>query len=140
MGQISLWVVLSIPFIHWIADFVLQTHEDAMNKSKSMVHLYNHTFTYSFFWLVPMIAILLLDVKSIPLMYAIVLSFMFCSITFLVHTITDYYTSRLNSKLWVAERVHDFFVSIGFDQYLHYLQLFLTYKGIVLFYEIFRNA
>jgi uncharacterized membrane protein len=140
MGQISLWIVLSILFLHWVADFVLQTDEDAKNKSKSMDHLLNHTFTYSFFWLIPMIGILLVDIKPIPPMYAIALAFMFCSITLLIHTITDYFTSRLNSKLWLEERVHDFFVSVGFDQVLHYLQLFLTYKGVTLFYEIFRNT
>jgi uncharacterized membrane protein len=140
MGQISYWIVLSILFLHWVADFVLQTDEDAKNKSKSMNHLLNHTFTYSFFWLIPMIGILLVDLQMENPIMAIALAFMFCSITLLFHTITDYFTSRLNTRLWIAERVHDFFVSVGFDQWLHYLQLFLTYKGITWFYEIFRNT
>jgi hypothetical protein len=52
-------------------------------------------------------------------------------ITFIFHTITDYFTSRLNSKLWKKGDVHNFFVSIGFDQVLHYVQLFLTYKLLI---------
>ncbi len=51
----------------------------------------------------------------------------FCMITLITHTITDYFTSRLNSKLWAGGKVHYFFVSVGFDQVLHYGQLFLTY-------------
>jgi hypothetical protein len=53
---------------------------------------------------------------------------LFPIITFIAHTITDYFTSRLNAKLWAKGNVHNFFVSIGFDQYLHYLQLFITYS------------
>ena len=52
----------------------------------------------------------------------------FVGITFVCHTITDYFTSRLNSKLWAKGDVHNFFVSVGFDQVLHYVQLFLTYQ------------
>jgi len=52
---------------------------------------------------------------------------LFCLITFITHTITDYFTSRLNSKLWEQGKVHNFFVALSFDQILHYVQLFLTY-------------
>jgi len=52
---------------------------------------------------------------------------LFLPITFVAHTITDYFTSRLNSKLWVEGKVHYFFVAVGGDQILHYVQLFTTY-------------
>jgi hypothetical protein len=52
-------------------------------------------------------------------------------ITFVCHTVTDYITSRINSRLWLAQRVHDFFVSIGFDQVLHYTQLYITYLFVL---------
>jgi len=52
----------------------------------------------------------------------------FVLITFVAHTITDYFTSRLNAKLWAKGDVHNFFVSVGFDQVLHYVQLFVTYQ------------
>jgi hypothetical protein len=55
------------------------------------------------------------------------LGFLFVLITFIAHTITDYFTSRLNSKLWQQGKVHNFFISVGFDQVLHYIQLFTTY-------------
>jgi hypothetical protein len=52
---------------------------------------------------------------------------LFVWITFLSHTIQDYFTSRLNSRLWAKGDTHNFFVSIGWDQVLHYTQLLLTY-------------
>ena len=60
--------------------------------------------------------------------YPLSFAWYFVIITFICHTVTDYFTSRLNSKLWAKGDVHNFFVSVGFDQVLHYAQLFLTYK------------
>jgi len=64
----------------------------------------------------------------LPVESNIFLPTLFFLITFVAHTITDYFTSRLNSKLWAEGKVHWFFVSIGFDQILHYIQLFSTYQ------------
>lgn len=36
-----------------------------------------------------------------------------------------------NPKLWAKGDVHNFFVSVGFDQVLHYTQLFLTYYWLI---------
>lgn len=49
-------------------------------------------------------------------------------ITFMFHWITDYFTSRVNTSLHKAGKIHEFFVSIGFDQWLHYFQLFMAYS------------
>lgn len=35
---------------------------------------------------------------------------------------------KRNGSLWEQKKVHEFFVSIGFDQLLHYIQLILTFK------------
>jgi membrane-bound metal-dependent hydrolase YbcI (DUF457 family) len=109
-------LILLILFIHWVADFVLQTDEQAKNKSKSFNHLVSHTIIYSACW-----------VSLIPWLgwYNTAL---FVSITFFCHTVTDYFTSRLNSKLWQEGKVHNFFVSIGFDQLLHFTQLIITFS------------
>jgi len=37
----------------------------------------------------------------------------------------------INAKLWAKGDVHNFFVSIGFDQVLHYIQLFITFKYLM---------
>jgi hypothetical protein len=116
----SLIVIFSIIFIHWFADFVLQTHWQATNKSKNNKALTMHVLSYSTVWL------LITNAYSITTGNYLVLAF-FAPITFVCHWITDYFTSRLNSVLWAKGDVHNFFVSVGFDQVLHYLQLFLTF-------------
>ena len=89
----------------------------AKGKSKNNFDLLSHTTVYSFLWYYPMGIML----KSF------FLPFIFVVITLIIHTLTDYFTSRLNSRLWAKGDVHNFFVSVGFDQVLHYVQLFLTY-------------
>ena len=114
MKILDIFLILTI---HFIADFIFQKHEWAINKSKDNVALLWHTTTYSLCWIIP-----IFDRSNFKV------AMLFCVITFIVHTITDYYTSRLNSYLWSKNRTHDFFVSVGFDQLLHYIQLILTYK------------
>ncbi len=117
----SLTIIFSIILIHWFADFVLQTDKQAKGKSKEWYWLLSHTFIYSLFWL-PFILI-----GAWKLNYSLTM-LLFVPITLICHTITDYFTSRLNNKLWNKGDVHNFFVSVGFDQVLHYIQLFGTYQ------------
>lgn len=117
--MISIYIILGILFWHWFADFVMQTDKEATGKSKNMKDLLSHTVKYSVMWIIP--AMIMLGFHG----------FTFAVITFICHTVTDYFTSRLNSKLWAEGKVHNFFVSIGFDQWLHYVQLFLTYLLLV---------
>jgi len=116
-----------IIFIHWISDFVLQTDWQAQNKSKSNFALLSHTLNYSMVWLLPMCLVFGKMKEGATTEWIVWSTLYFSMITFVVHTITDYFTSRLNSKLWSEGKVHYFFVSVGFDQVLHYGQLFLTY-------------
>jgi len=125
--MLSLIEIFSIIIIHWFADFVLQTHKQAQGKSKNWYDLLAHTFTYSTMWLFASCLLIGYANKGQTTQWYVIHSILFALITFITHTITDYFTSRLNSKLWVKGDVHNFFVSIGFDQVLHYIQLFLTY-------------
>lgn len=109
-------IIFAILIIHWIADFILQTDSQAKGKSKKWKPLLQYTINYSLVWF--LIVGLFLGLEK---------AIIFTSITFVAHTITDYFTSRLNSRLWAQGRTHDFFVAVGFDQILHYVQLFLTY-------------
>lgn len=129
--------IFTIIIIHWIADFVLQTDKQAKGKSKNWTDLLSHTVTYSFVWLFIGGWIFLQQFKPYNIEHNRIMSnywnyyipsgLLFVLITFICHTITDYFTSRLNSKLWTKGNVHYFFVSVGFDQILHYIQLFSTY-------------
>lgn len=118
--ELSLIEIFSIIVIHWVSDFVLQTHWQPTNKSKDNKALTMHVLSYSTVWL------LTANIYSIITGNYLMLA-LFPIITFVCHWITDYFTSRLNSKLWAKGDIHNFFVSVGFDQVLHYVQLFLTY-------------
>lgn len=119
--MISLKIIFAILFIHWVADFVCQTDWQAKNKSNNWSALLEHTALYTLIWFIPIAGYILFNTLN----GLLILEFML--ITFICHTITDYYTSRVNSQLYRDNKIHQFFVSIGFDQVLHYIQLFLTY-------------
>jgi hypothetical protein len=121
--MITLTEIFTIIIIHWIADFVFQDEKWALGKSKNWRDLLSHTSLYSILWCIPMI--ILLGVNWKPLVFAF--------ITFVLQTTTDYYTSRIVSKKFANNHygspIPNFgaFSFIGFDQVLHYIQLFLTY-------------
>jgi len=112
--------MLFILTVHWFADFVMQTRDEAMKKANDFQMLLSHTGTYAFVWF---LAILLLgSITALPPSML-----WFAPITFILHTLTDYYTSKINKRLWMKADNHNFFVSVGFDQLLHFIQLFVTY-------------
>lgn len=117
--MISIWLVLWLLFSHWIADFVFQNDWMAVNKSKDVVALLAHVSAYAF------TVGMLLNIYTSASLYA---GWMFILITFLAHFTTDAVTSNITSCLWEKEKRHWFFVTIGFDQLLHYFQLLVTYK------------
>lgn len=129
--MLNLIEIFSIIIIHFIGDFVLQTDKQAKGKSKEWKPLLSHTFNYSLCWYFVIFFFAIwgnhfngYSAKELGWSSWMIL---FPVVTFVTHTITDYFTSRLNSKLWAKGEVHNFFVSVGFDQVLHYVQLFLTY-------------
>jgi hypothetical protein len=123
MDLITIFVVL---LTHWVADFILQTDKQAKGKSKNWSDLLEHTSTYGIVWIFVSCLLIGYITKSQPTQWYVIHALLFGLITFICHTLTDYFTSRLNAKLWAKGDVHNFFVSIGFDQVLHYVQLFLT--------------
>jgi hypothetical protein len=128
-------ICLVILFIHWIADFVFQTDEMAKGKSKNWDDLLDHTSLYTLVWA---IALMIYGCTYIAINYNNLYdpftswAYFALPITFVCHTATDYYTSRINAKLYAEGKIHEFFVSVGFDQLLHFIQLFLT------FYLVFK--
>lgn len=123
----TLAVIFTILIIHWLADFVLQTDKQARDKSKNWEALLSHTLSYSTVWWSIGIILVVINLFYPFFEYQRWSLTLFVLITFVSHTITDYFTSRLNSKLWEQGKVHNFFVCVGFDQVLHYIQLFGTF-------------
>jgi hypothetical protein len=114
-----LWIILA----HWYADFVFQTHWQASNKSKNWNALTRHVFVYT-----------LIMTLSVAWMYSSFTEIfnnsrtllLFASVTYVAHFVTDAITSRISSRLFAKQDYHKFFEVVGFDQFLHYTQLFLT--------------
>ena len=116
---------------HWIADFVCQSDWMALGKSKRFLPLFVHVGLYT----VVMTLALLYWVSTYAITDAsTAFSFalpMFALITFVTHFATDYVTSRINSRLWAAKQNHWFFVSVGFDQLIHFYTLAWTFQWCV---------
>jgi hypothetical protein len=122
-----IWYILFILIVHWFADFALQTHHMSTRKSSSNYYLSMHVGVYTFTTIV--MWALVFPFTSIHVSsLGIWLSF---AAIFITHWITDYFTSRLTSKLYKEQRYHDFFVVIGFDQVLHYSQLLITFNYLL---------
>lgn len=99
---VSLLIVL-----HFIGDFILQTDKMAINKSTSNKWLSYHVLAY-----------------SLPF---IIIHPMYALINAVLHWVTDYVTSRVASKMHLEGKRGLFFKTIGFDQMVHMLTLFMTY-------------
>ncbi len=111
----TLWLFVILLAVHWIADFVCQTHWQASNKSKNNDALARHVLTYTGFLFVAAVVLFGLEMALI-----------FTAINGGLHFITDYFTSRWSSKLYAKQDWHNFFVVIGFDQLIHQSTLAAT--------------
>jgi hypothetical protein len=112
---------------------MLQTEEMAVNKSKSWKALLKHTYTYAIVWVFASCILFGWVAPTHTANWYVIMSLIFGYTTFILHTITDYITSRITSKLF-ADKIYyrpfprmGAFAVIGFDQVLHYAQLFLTF-------------
>ena len=111
--MISYTTLVFVLLIHFLADFGLQTHEQATGKSTSLKWLTYHVGVYSLMWLL----------ASWFYLEDFRIAIIFSSITFICHWITDYITSRVGKPYWDKQDLHNGFVIVGFDQVLHYIQL-----------------
>ena len=103
----SVTMILSLIWIHFVADFIMQSDRVALNKSRSNLILLQHVAIYGAF-LLPF-------------------GLVFALINAGLHFVTDYCTSRATSALWKRNQRHWFFVVIGLDQAIHMTCLFASY-------------
>lgn len=106
---------------HYISDFLLQNKYMAENKSSSLEALLVHTSVYGIFWMI----------LTMLIFNDLILSTIFGLITFVTHTFIDFVTSKINSRLYKNNKIRLFFNVIGFDQVLHYLVLWFSFKSIL---------
>lgn len=126
--------IFSIIIIHWFADFVMQDEKWALGKSKNWNDLLKHAIMYTSIWWIGIMILFIFYSNSLPITGTQVFGFL--GITFIAHTITDYFTSRIVSKKFAnnhyGSSIPNFgaFTIIGIDQILHYMQLFITYYSL----------
>lgn len=115
----ALLLIVYIFFLHFIGDFVLQRHNDAVNKWHSLSALTNHVIMYGCVLILGLLGVAFLNLQ-------VWLVFLYIALQVSSHWVIDFFTSKLSHRLWEQKRVHDFFVVIGFDQLLHASILIVT--------------
>ena len=109
-----IWPFVALLAVHWLGDFVVQTHWQASNNSKRLDALAKHIATYTL--VLAAGSITLFGVDGAP----------FAAINGIFHFGTDYFTSRWTAKLYARSDWHNFFVVIGLDQLAHQVTLAAT--------------
>lgn len=112
----ALWQLVALLAVHWVADFVLQTHWQATNKSKRNDALAAHVGVYT----------LCLAVVSAIIFGQSAAWLLFVASNAVLHFATDYCTSRASSALYAKQDWHNFFVVVGLDQLIHQATLATT--------------
>lgn len=119
--MIGIGYVLLIMFIHWVSDFVFQTQEMATNKGKSIKWLSYHVFVYALLTAMGWAAISLVPIVL----------FKVFTLTFITHWCTDFVTSKITGYFYLKGDIHNFFVVVGIDQFIHLTTLMLTYNYLI---------
>lgn len=102
-------LIISILFAHFIGDFILQSDEMAINKSKDNKVLLEHAGIYM--------------LPFYPLCFIFDVSIVWIIVNSFLHYVVDWGSSKLTSKLYQEHKRHWFFVTIGADQLIHQILL-----------------
>jgi len=110
-----IYYILLIIWVHFIADFVLQSDRMAINKSSDNLWLSIHSLCYG----LPFLALFF------------IFGIKFIVFNIVAHFIIDWITSKGTSKLWKENKRHWFFVLIGLDQAIHLTILITSFYHII---------
>ena len=117
----DMFIIIAILLAHFAADFFMQTDNMAKNKSTSIRWLSQHVLVY------------MLTITVLMGFFYTTVPYLFISFVLIngaAHWCVDFVTSKITKKLHEAGKIHEFFVVIGFDQFLHYVILFVSYAKI----------
>ena len=114
MDNFMIYVLCYLFFLHFLADFVLQPDWVAKGKSINIFCLTYHVLVHSIVFFLGLL----------PFNQENALMFMLSNC--IIHFIVDYFTSKINSKLYKSGNNHNFFIGIGADQYIHAVTIILT--------------
>lgn len=110
------FVIIALLWIHFIADFLFQNDEMALNKSSSISWLAFHSIVYGSFFIL-----------LVPYVIATNFALIFLSANTVLHFVVDFITSKLTTSLYKKGERHWFFVVIGLDQTIHITSLIVMY-------------
>ena len=123
LNSIEISTLLCLFLVHWIGDYLLQTRAQGNGKSSSNKFLLEHTITYSAFLGFGVFTMGLLFNTGIPIESIV----QYAVINFVLHTATDWVTSRVTKSLWTRRQEWATFAVMGFDQMTHMVCLTVTY-------------
>lgn len=118
--MISYYSIITILLCHFVSDFHFQTNEMAQGKSKNNNDLIDHVVIVT-------LGIGLMSLLNYQSFASFTIGAAFVAINGVAHFFTDYYSSRSTSRLYKDQEFHDFFGTIGLDQFVHYATLFGTF-------------
>ena len=130
MTYIQLFILILV--IHFLADFGLQTHEQATRKGEGRSFwnrwLAYHVGVYTLVWGIIFWAIPFKEgIHSFPgwILFMLLIG--------IPHYIVDWITSRISKPFFSSGDFHNGFVVVGFDQILHYLcLLYVIYRLVII--------
>lgn len=108
LSSINIVTILTLVWLHFLGDFILQTDQMAMEKSSDWRMLTIHAGVYS-------------------IGFIVVFGHTYGIVNLVLHWCIDGISSRITSKLWKSKRCNAFFTTIGADQAIHMSCLMITY-------------
>jgi len=115
----TIWNIITLLVIHYVSDFIFQSHKMAINKSSSNLWLAYHVSVY---------------ILPFSLLYFIfnniIATLLFMLINAVAHFLTDYVSSRIAKEFWIQKDMHNFFLVVGADQLAHHIMLILSFYYI----------
>lgn len=117
-------VLTCIICFHFICDFIFQFDKHAKNKNHSIKALLAHTSSYTAQVGALTVVLLFLIHDYNAFHYIIALSFWL----FVMHTVTDFTTSKITAYAHKTGKIKLFWGVIGIDQMLHMLQIIYLYE------------